>query len=180
MGCPNSLEKRYEFTSSANLYRWAFNNFSFKEVANSENPVCEIPVNLSLDTDFVPLYIEKGFIAVLPNEADQSTIIIDTHLKSESVNAPIKKGDILGTADIIYAEEVIGTVNLVAGNDVEASKMLVVWDVIKRTLTSVYVKLLLVIAVIAVIIFIIICIRLNINRLRKRRVKYIPYKDEEK
>lgn len=180
MGCPNSLEKRYEFTTSANLYRWAFNNFSFKEVANSENPVCEIPVNLSLDTDFVPLYIEKGFIAVLPNEADQSTVIIDTHLKSESVNAPIKKGDVLGTADIIYAEEVIGTVNLVAGNDVEASKMLVVWDVIKRTLTSVYVKLLLAIAVIAVIIFIILCIRLNINRLRKRRVKYIPYKDEEK
>ncbi|MBQ3817082.1 MAG: D-alanyl-D-alanine carboxypeptidase, partial [Clostridia bacterium] len=77
MGCPNSIEKRYEFRTSANLFRWAFNNFSFKEIANSENPVCEVPVKLSFDTDFVPLYIEKVFISVLPNEADQSTGIKD-------------------------------------------------------------------------------------------------------
>lgn len=179
MGCPNNLLKRDEFITTANLYRWAFNNFSYKEVATSENPVCEVKVDLSLDTDYVPLYIEEGFLAILPNAADQSTVIIDINLNCESVDAPIKRGDILGTADIIYAEEILGTVNLVAGNDVEASTLLIVYDAIKTALTSVFVKFILVLALIAAVVFAVLCIRLNLNRIKKRKVKYIPYEDEE-
>ncbi|MBQ7726250.1 MAG: D-alanyl-D-alanine carboxypeptidase, partial [Clostridia bacterium] len=93
MGCPPDGTRH--FTDSANLYRWAFNNFSFKEVANSTEPVCEIPVELSLDTDFASLYFEKPFVTVLPNEADDSTILIKPHLQADSVDAPIQKGDVL-------------------------------------------------------------------------------------
>jgi uncharacterized membrane protein YjjB (DUF3815 family) len=46
--------------------------------------------------------------------------------------------------------------------------------------TSIYMKLLIAIAVIALIVFIILCIRLNIARLKKRRVRYIPYGKKEK
>ncbi len=175
MGCPANAGKRYEFSDSASLYRWAFNNFSYKEVADTENPICEMPVNLSLETDFVPLYVEKGFISVLPNEADKSTIVIEPHLKSKSIDAPVAKGDILGTADIIYAEKIIGTVNLVAGNDVKASKLLLAGRAIKNIFTSIYMKLLITLVIIAVLIFIALVIKMNINRMRKRRVKYIPY-----
>ena len=44
MGCPVGADKRYEFVNSAELYRWAFNNFSFKEIADSTEPVCEMPI----------------------------------------------------------------------------------------------------------------------------------------
>ena len=111
MKCPANAGKRYEFIDSANLYRWAFNNFSFKQVADSTEPVCELPVDLSFDTDFVPLYFEKPFVTVLPNEADSSTIVVKPKLNYEKKDAPIKKGEILGTAEIMYAEQVIGTVN---------------------------------------------------------------------
>ena len=179
MGCTPNADRRYEFIDSANLYRWAFNNFSFKEIGRNEDPICEMPVKLSLDTDFVPLYIEKSLLSVLPNDADDSTVVIEPHLKSESVDAPVKKGDVLGTADIIYAEQVIGTVNLVAGNSVKASKMLVAARAIKNIFTSVYMKLILILAVIAVVIFILLCIWLNLGRLKKRRVKYIPYDERQ-
>lgn len=175
MNCPTTGEKRYEFTESADLYRWAFNNFSFKEVANSTDPVCEMPVELSLDTDFVPLYFEKPFITVLPNEADDSTIIVETKLSADSVDAPVKKGDVLGTADIIYAEQVIGTVNLVAGSSVEESKLLIALRYIKDFFSSAYMKIVYVIIALAVLIFILMIIRLNISRIKKRKVKYIPY-----
>lgn len=177
MGCPPKEDRH--FVESAELYRWGFNNFSFREVANSKEPVCEIPVELSLNTDYVPLYFEKPFITVLPKEADDSTIVVKTHLNSKSTKAPVKKGDILGTADVIYAEQVIGTVNLVAGNDVEVSRILVALSYVKGIFTSVYMKVLIAFAVIAVVIFIIMCIRLNIARLRKRRVKYIPYNERK-
>lgn len=175
MNCPANADRRYEFVESAALYRWAFNNFSFKEVANSTDPVCEMPVELSLDTDFVALYFEKPFVTVLPNEADDSTIVVKPYLKSESVEAPVKKGDILGTADVIYAEQVIGTVNLVAGNSVKESKMLVVLKYVKSFFSSIYMKVVYAIIALAVVIFILMIIRLNMAKIKKRRVKYIPY-----
>ena len=175
MNCPPNADKRYEFVESAELYRWAFNSFSFKEVANSTDPVCEMPVELSLDTDFVSLYFEKPFVTVLPNEADDSTIVVKTHLSSESVEAPVKKGDVLGTADIIYAEQVIGTVNLVAVDGVKESKLLVALKYVKSFFGSVYMKIVYLLIALAVVIFILMVIRLNMSRIKKRRVKYIPY-----
>lgn len=175
MNCPPNADRRYEFVESAELYRWAFNDFSFKEVANSTDPVCEMPVELSLDTDFVSLYFEKPFVTVLPNEADDSTIVVKTHLKADSVAAPVKKGEVLGTADVIYAEQVIGTVNLVAGDSVKESKLLIALKYIKSFFGSVYMKVVYVLIALAVAIFIFMTIRLNMARIRKRRVKYIPY-----
>lgn len=175
MKCPYNTGSRVEFTETANLYRWAFNNFSFKEVANSTDPVCEIPVDLSLDTDFISLYFEKPFITVLPNGADDSTIVVKTKPVKKRVEAPIKKGQILGTADIIYAEQVIGTVNLVAGNSVKASKLLTVLKYVKSFFSSTYMKIIYGVIAAAAVIFIILIIRLNLARIKKRRVKYIPY-----
>lgn len=175
MNCPPNGDKRYEFVESTELYRWAFNNFSFKEVANSTDPVCEMPVELSLDTDFVPLYFEKPFVTVLPNEADDSTIVIKTHLNAESVEAPVKKGEVMGTAEVIYAEQVIGTVNLVAGDNIKASKLLIGLKYVKSFFSSVYMKIVYALIGLAIVIFILMVIRLNLARLKKRRVKYIPY-----
>lgn len=179
MGCPND-GRGHQFKDSANLYRWAFNNFSFKEVASSDEPVCEIPLELSLSTDFVPLYFKEPFITVLPNEANDSTFVIKEKLISETVEAPIKKGQKLGTADIIYAEEVIGTVDLVAGEDIESSVILVIAKHIKGFFTSVYMKIFIVVIILAILIFILMCIRLNINKFKKRKVRYIPYEKEKK
>lgn len=173
MGCPPE-KKINQFVESRELYKWAFNNFEYKEVATSENPVCEIGVELSMERDFVPLYIEKGFLTILPKDADESTIIIEPHLNGESVDAPVKKGQKLGTADIIYAERVIGTVDLVAGDSVKANTVLVIGRALKNFFTSKYMKLVYVVVLAAILIFIIMVIRLNRRRPR-RKVKYVPY-----
>ena len=180
MGCKNSSEKRYEFISSSNLYRWAFKNFSYKEIADTENPVCEIPVNLSLDTDHLSLYIKEKFVSVLPNDANTSTVIIKPHFKKDSVDAPIKKGDKIGTADIIYAERVLKTVDLVAGNDIKSSFLLVIARGFKNIISSVVVKIILIIIGLAVLGFIARVVMLNYNSKNKRKVKYIPYNKHEK
>lgn len=177
-GCPANEKKH--FIESKELYRWAFNNFEFKKVADNSNPVAEIGVNLSLDTDFVSLYIEKSFVSVLPKGADDSTISIVTHLVGESVDAPIKKGDVLGTADIIYAEEVIGTVNLVSNEDVEKSTMLAALRAIKNFFASSYMKMVYVIIAAAILIFIIAVIKMNSKGSKKRKIKYVPYDKDEK
>jgi len=185
MKCPNDGTGKH-FKDSVELYRWAFNNFSFKEVADSTDPVCEIPLELSLDTDFVPLYFKKPFITVLPNEADDSTIKVVPILKKDAtknlicVEAPVKKGDVLGVAEVYYAERLIGTVDLVAGEDVPASKLLVGVKKVKGFLSSSYMKIFYIVVGIAVLIFLILVIRLNMALIKKRKVKYIPLKKREK
>ncbi len=180
MGCKNSSERRYEFVSSSNLFRWAFRNFTYKEIADTENPVCEIPVNLSLDTDHLSLYIKEKFVSVLPNDADTSTIIINPHFKNDSIDAPIKKGDKIGTADIIYAERVLKTVDLVAGNDVKSSFILVMARGLKKAFSSAVFKIILIIIGLAVLGFIARIIMLNYNSKSRRKVRYIPYDKDEK
>lgn len=177
-GCPPN-EKNH-FTESKELYRWAFNNFEFKKVADSDNPVAEIGVALSLETDFVSLYVEDGFISVLPKDADHSTISIVPHPVSEIVDAPIKKGQVLGTADIIYAEKVIGTVNLISNENIEKSTLLTVLRAVKNFLTSTYMTVFYILIGIVVLIFILRVIKLNSKAKKKRRIKYIPYDENEK
>lgn len=177
-GCPPN-EKNH-FTESAELYRWAFKNFEFKKVADTANPVAEIGVDLSLDTDYVSLYVENGFTTVLPKDADDSTISIVTHPVAEKVDAPIKKGQILGTADIVYAEQVIGTVNLVANENIEKSAMLTALRAVKNFFTSSYMKVIYLLIVLAILVFIIAVIKLNSKNSKKRKIKYVPYDENKK
>ncbi len=176
-GCPSN--QKNHFTESKELYRWAFNNFEFKKVADTANPVAEIGVDLSLDTDFVSLYVEESFVSILPKDADDSTISIVPHPTADTVDAPVKKGQVLGTADIIYAEKVIGTVNLISNESIEKSTMLTVLRAIKQFFTSSYMKVLYVLIAVVVLVFIILVIKLNSKKSKKRKIKYVPY-DEDK
>ena len=180
MGCPNNANKRYEFYDSAELYRWAFNNFAFKKIADSDEPVCEMPIELSLETDYVSLYFKEPFVTILPKEADDSTIVVKTTLNEKSHKAPVKKGQVLGYAEIYYAEKLIGTVDLVAGETIKPSGILVFAHHAKSFFTSTFMKVIIIAIILIVVIFIILCIRLNISKLKKRKVKYIPYNHKEK
>ncbi len=175
-GCTDSSLRRYDFRESKELFRWAFNNFSYKEVANSDQPVCEIPVELSNEADFVSLYFKEPFVTILPNGADQSTLVVENKLIAESVDAPIKKGDVLGEAEVYYAEKLIGKVDLVAGNNVERSGILAIIRSVKNFFASDYMKIVYITLAIIVAIFILSCILLNLPK-KKRKVKYIPYED---
>ena len=101
--------------------------------------------------------------------------MVKTHLNAESVEAPVKKGEVMGTAEVIYAEQVIGKVNLVAGDNVKASRLLIGLKYVKSFFGSVYMKIVYALIALAILIFILMVIRLNLARIKKRRVKYIPY-----
>ncbi len=176
-GCPG--DKNNHFAESQELYRWAFDNFEFKTVAGTDSPVVEIGVDLSLDTDFISLYVEKSFVSVLPKNADESTIKIVPHPTAERVTAPIKKGEVLGTADVYYAEEKIGTVNLISNENVKKSSMLATVDATKKFFTSSYMIVFYVLIGIAITTFIIAIIILNNKHSKKRKIKYKPYNEKE-
>lgn len=174
---------RNDFIDSANMYRWAFKNFEYKSVLETTTPVDEIKVNLAKDVDFVQLALKGGLEALLPVDADTSTIVIDSKPYYEEIDAPIKKGDILGSADIYYAEEKIGTIDLVAATDVEASKLRTFARDAKNVATTVFtstvMKIVYVLIAVAVVGFISLTIWLNLNKKKRRKVRYKPMKKDE-
>lgn len=174
MGCKNADGRRHEFMDSRSLYRWAFNNFEYKSILDTTKPITEIEVELSLDTDHIPLYAEKNLAQIFPKNADTSTITIKPNLISDTVDAPVKAGDVLGTADVYYSEEKIGTVNLVAGETVNSSLVMVVARVFKNIFTSVAFKVILGLIGLAILIYVAMIIKLNYGRKNHRKVKYIP------
>ena len=171
---------RYEFIDSANMFRWAFNNFEYKSVLAANTPVAEAKVELSFEADHVTVGLEGGLEKLLPKNADSSTIKIQTRLSSESFKAPIETGQQMGEADIYYAEEKIGTINLVATRDVKAAGFLVLTEALKGFFTSTIMKIIYISVGVAVIIFAIVVIRLNNSKKRHRKVKYKPLSKNER
>lgn len=180
MNCPTINGTRNEFVTSKSLFRWAFNNFEYKSVLDTSAPVCEAKVKRSFDSDFVSVYPETQITSILPKEADNSTIVIKPTLISDTVNAPIKKGDVLGTAEIVYAENVIGTVNLVAGNDIRQSLLLTFFDLVVGFFSLKIVKTVLLIILLIIAGVVVYCILINRKSSSPRKkIKYRPYEEEE-
>ncbi len=166
----------YHFEDSKLLYEWAFNNFEYKTVVEESAPVAEARVELCWDRDHVPLMLEGGLSAILPKDADTSTVQIKPEIYKESFDAPIEKGEVLGTAEILYAGESLGTINLVAGDTLKANTFLKIARYLKDALTSTVFKIIIAAVALAIIVFIIMIIVMNRGRRRRRKVKYRPYK----
>lgn len=109
-----------QFTESADLLQWGFDNFRTITVVDSKDAYGEVPVTLSYDADTVVVAPETSIVDELPNEITASSFKAQPTLL-ESVEAPVHKGDVLGTMTLYLDDEEYRTVNLVAVTDVNAS-----------------------------------------------------------
>ncbi len=160
---------RNEFKDTKNLYEWAFNNFRYKTVVTKgEMLPVSVPVELSWDRDSLTLAAGQTVIALLPKDADLSTVEYRAELVGETVDAPIKDGDILGTVDIVFANEVIGVVELVATENIEGSFVLGVWRFLSRIIGNIFVQIALIMLALG---FVALTIVANVKAKRERDKK---------
>ena len=61
---------------SKNLYEWAFNNLSMKDVLNSEDAVGEITLKYAWNKDKILLVPAKNYSTIMPDSVDVSSIIL--------------------------------------------------------------------------------------------------------
>ena len=81
----------------------------------------------------------------------------------------MQKGQVVGTLTMMLAGKEIGTVQLVAAEDVERSQMLYIMDFIQSVLHSLWFKIA-VCVIAALVILYIVLILVNRSRRKKRRV----------
>ena len=123
LGCKGNGATVESFSESAKLYNWAYNNFSMRQVAATDE-LYRQPVALSKQTDTVMLYPAQSVEAFLPKDAKDEDIRKSVTLKQDVVNAPVTAGQELGTltsGDFVLDEN--RRVLLKAGQPIELTQV---------------------------------------------------------
>ena len=97
-----------EMADSRELFRWALLNLEKKTVAAQGDLLGEVKLEYAYRKDTLQLVAGDNASALLPKAVNKSSVTIQCNVP-ESVQAPIKKGEQVGTATLSYADEVIAT-----------------------------------------------------------------------
>ena len=180
LGCPDKTESgatNAHFTDTKTLFRWAFNNFTYKTLLSKNQPITQIQVDLAWNKDTVTLIPETDFATTVVNNLDPETIRKVITLTADSIEAPVEKGQVCGKVELyINMDEKIGEVNLIAAESIGRSQILYVWDQIKTMLTSIWFLVGVIVLVLLLIGYIVLNIVHNRQRRRNRMKKVRKFK----
>ena len=165
----NGNRKRIEFTDTARLFEWAFNNFSYKTVIDKNEYLGDIDVGLSWEDSNIQLFAGESLTALLPNEANKNSIEVDLKfIEGKKVDAPIEKGETIAIANVYYANEPIGTIELCAAKKVKRSTLKYLWMLFVGSFDTIWFKLIFVVLGVTLLLYWIICV-VQINSINRKR-----------
>ena len=141
-----------QFRETIELLDWGFDNFQRVTLTPDETLVAKVQVNLSTQADEVNIRPVGSITRTLPKDVDPEAIETTISRFSESVDAPVEAGQVLGTLKLSYDGVVYGTLDLVADTSVERSDFLYYKHQVETFFQNAGVRLLLVVVLILVVI----------------------------
>lgn len=154
------------FVDAKSLFEWAFDSLKYTTIVAKDEVIGEVSVENGKDADTVALVAENDTNVIVPVGLDKSAVIIEIQEKPSSLQAPVTKGQKVCSANIIYGDEVIASVPLVAAKTVELSTFLKVINAIKAFFGLTVVKVILVIAFLAIVLYVYIFFK-SLNKKKK-------------
>lgn len=133
----------YSLYDTAALYDWIFANFSVRPTLNTDTPITEVKLRYSRETDTLRLVPADDLKTILPNDSD-SLLEQIFDVPENGVEAPVAAGDKIGSVTIKLSGEVLGTVDLLAAQDVGRSTGLYVLAKIQEFFKSLYFRVVLI------------------------------------
>lgn len=141
------------FSESKRLLEYGFNEFSRKELLSPIDPIATVPVKYCAQQDYVTVQASLGLEATLPNDLDPTLFLRQVELP-ESLEAPIEKGQVLGSISISYAGKDYGSADLIATTALERSQLVFILDHIQALFSLLWVKLLLLAAILLLLLLV--------------------------
>ena len=113
----------YHVMDAAEIYSEVFYHYNKEILINKEELLGTAEVRFNLLDREIEFYAENDIELTIPDTIDTQSLEI--HLAvMESYDAPIKKGDMLGTATLVYEGEAIYSFELLAQEDIERNPLL--------------------------------------------------------
>lgn len=154
------------FVDAKSLFEWAFDSLKYTTIVAKDEVIGEVSVENGKDADTVALVAANDTNVIVPVGLDKSAVIIEIQEKPSSLQAPVTKSQKVCSANIIYGDEVIASVPLVAAKTVELSTFLKVINAIKAFFGLTVVKVILVIAFLAIVLYVYIFFK-SLNKKKK-------------
>ncbi len=101
---------------SSKLLTWGLTNFDLVEVAKNNTPIDEIEVWLGTKNT-IKTYVNTDIYKTIPKA--RKSLLKALIKYNGPIQAPIKKGDVVGKLNLSYKDELIGEYNLLAYEDVK-------------------------------------------------------------
>ena len=136
---------------TAQLMDVIFDSFTIAAALDPTQPITEVRVAYSTQTDTVMLYPADNMMTLLP-AAGGAALTEPVFNVPDELAAPIRQGDVVGTVTLTIQGEVIGTADLIAGSDVSRNQVLYTLSRVSLFFSSTYFKV-----VIALTIFVVGC-----------------------
>ena len=146
MGCERVVDASGKadvksFSETKRLFEWGFENFSYKTVQSVNDMLASIPVTLSQETNSVVLHPAEDVVVLLPNALSADDLKRVIRFERQSVEAPVQAGEVLAEAVLSYGDTEYAAIPLVALNDIDASRSLVLLAQAKAVLAKPIVKI---------------------------------------
>ena len=141
------------FIDAKTMFEWAFRNIRLVAIADPERIVGEVKVKYAKSTDYVTLAPAEKIFGLVPTGIDADSLLIEPVKGTipEFIKAPVKKGDVLGKAKVLYAGQVLQEIDLAATTDVRRSFFAFIGSVAKAVFTSWPFRIIAVLVIIALV-----------------------------
>lgn len=142
---------RPALAETGTIMDWVFDTYTIAPALDTTQPITEVRVAYSTQTDTVMLYPADNMMTLLPS-AGGAALTEPVFNVPDELAAPIRQGDVVGTVTLTIQGEVIGTADLIAGSDVSRNQVLYTLSRVSLFFSSTYFKV-----VIALTLFVVGC-----------------------
>ena len=169
LGADYSYEEdiNYAMLDSRELYQWAFENIAYQTVMSGADPLGQADVEFAKDERKVNLVPSGDVSSLLPNNYDHARVTTETKL-NETIEAPVKQGDVLGSVSVFLDGELIDTKDVIAADSVERDELKYTFHQIGEFVKG-HIVLIVIIGAVLLIVIIIIIASVSAAKKRKRR-----------
>ena len=134
----DGVNENTAYTDAKALLDWVYSNIRFRTIASTSQISAVVNVVAGKNIDTLRLVPETETRALVPAKATTNAVLIQPIPESlpQEVRAPIKQGDVICQARVLYANQEIATINLVAYEDVELSVFRMFMTKLSRVMSS--------------------------------------------
>ena len=134
LGALETENAEYGYVVANRLFKWAFQNYTYREVISAQKAVCTLPITVSDLTSEVEVCTHDSLSAYLPKGAENQ-VEYSIRLMYTELEAPVEAGTHVGYVAVIYQGRVLGTLPLYTAEGAERSSIISSLKAI-RALTS--------------------------------------------
>ena len=187
LGCerPEGAAQPVTFAETHRMFEWGYENFTNMKLVEkgAEEYSKQISVRLSTEDDKLVLVTQSDLEGTVPKDINLEDLELNYDIP-ESVDAPVKAGDKLGTLNVQYNGVDYGTVDMVALSDVSRSEVLYYADKIEHFFQSPLFRILVVLIIVLFFAYFgILFYRARRKRLRRQQMmksRQARYRDYDK